>query len=159
MTVRISRKTFNTDLIGLLETECLVDIAQPIMLGALNRQESRGAQSRTDFPERDDEKWMVHTLMHYQGPTTPIRPPDYSRKVVTFHQIRTAGAYVLTMGFTLDIYRFDQAVGRCPAPRPRRVDLPTNIDGPRRARVREGRDRRIDHSGGRAGPRSAVRAR
>ena len=81
MTVQDKSQTFNTDLIGLLETECLTDIAQPIMLGALNRQESRGAQARTDYPDRDDEKWMVHTLMHYQGPTADPTP-DFSRKVV-----------------------------------------------------------------------------
>jgi len=81
MTVQDKSKTFNTDLVGLLETECLADIAQPIMLGAINRQESRGAQSRTDFPERDDEKWMVHTLMRYKGATADPEP-DYSRKVV-----------------------------------------------------------------------------
>ncbi len=80
MTVQDKSKTFNTDLIGALETEFLADVAQPIMLGALNRQESRGAQARTDFPERDDDKWMVHTLMHYRGPTRDPEP-DYSRKV------------------------------------------------------------------------------
>ena len=78
MTVMDKSKTFNTDLIGLLETEFLVDIAQTIALGALNRTESRGAQARTDFPDRDDEKWLVHTRMTYTGadPT-----PDYERKV------------------------------------------------------------------------------
>ncbi len=80
MTVQDKSKTFNTDLVGALETEFLADIAQPMMLGALNRQESRGAQARTDFPERDDEKWMVHTLMHYKGATSDPQP-DYSRGV------------------------------------------------------------------------------
>ncbi|HTW82448.1 MAG TPA: FAD-dependent oxidoreductase [Candidatus Sulfotelmatobacter sp.] len=80
MTVQDKSKTFNTDLVNLLETEFLADIAQPIMLGALNRQESRGAQARTDFPDRDDEKWMVHTLMRYKGATTDPEP-DYGRKV------------------------------------------------------------------------------
>jgi succinate dehydrogenase / fumarate reductase flavoprotein subunit len=78
MTVMDKSKTFNTDLTGLLETEFLVDISMPIALGALKRTESRGAQARTDFPDRDDEKWLVHTLMkHSDG--DPI--PDYSRKV------------------------------------------------------------------------------
>jgi succinate dehydrogenase / fumarate reductase, flavoprotein subunit len=81
MTVQDKSKTFNTDLVGALETEFLMDIAQPIMLGAQNRTESRGAQARTDFPERDDEKWMVHTRMNYTGPTSDPEP-DYSRKVV-----------------------------------------------------------------------------
>jgi succinate dehydrogenase/fumarate reductase flavoprotein subunit len=78
MTVMDKSKTFNTDLVGLLETEFLVDVSQPIALGALNRTESRGAQARTDFPERDDEKWLVHSLMHYTGADPK---PDYSRKV------------------------------------------------------------------------------
>jgi succinate dehydrogenase/fumarate reductase flavoprotein subunit len=78
MTVMDKSKTFNTDLVGLLETEFLVDVAQPIALGALNRTESRGAQARTDYPERDDEKWLVHSLMHYTGEDPR---PDYTRKV------------------------------------------------------------------------------
>ncbi len=79
MTVMDKSKTFNTDLVGLLETEFLMDIAEPIAHGALNRTESRGAQARTDFPNRDDEKWMVHTLMHHTGGDPK---PDYSRGVV-----------------------------------------------------------------------------
>jgi succinate dehydrogenase / fumarate reductase flavoprotein subunit len=81
MTVQDTSKTFNTDLVNALETEFLVDIAQPIMLGALNRTESRGAQARTDFPERDDENWLKHSLMHFRGHTADPEP-DYSRKVV-----------------------------------------------------------------------------
>ena len=91
MTVMDKSKTFNTDLVGLLETEFLVDIASPMMMGALNRTESRGAQSRTDFPERDDENWMKHTLMHFKGATTDPEA-DYSRKVTVTKfepQVRT----------------------------------------------------------------------
>jgi succinate dehydrogenase / fumarate reductase flavoprotein subunit len=80
MTVMDKSKTFNTDLVGFLETEFLVDVAMPIALGALKRTESRGAQARTDFPNRDDEKWLVHTLMHHTSPTTDPTP-DYSREV------------------------------------------------------------------------------
>jgi succinate dehydrogenase/fumarate reductase flavoprotein subunit len=80
MTTSDKSKTFNTDLVGLLETEFLMDISMPMMVGALNRTESRGAQSRTDFPERDDVNWMKHTLMRYKGPTSDPEP-DYSRKV------------------------------------------------------------------------------
>jgi succinate dehydrogenase / fumarate reductase flavoprotein subunit len=80
MTVTDKSKTFNTDLVGLLETEFLMDIATPMMSGALNRTESRGAQSRTDFPERDDVNWMKHTLMHYKGPNADPEA-DYSRAV------------------------------------------------------------------------------
>ena len=80
MTTMDKSKTFNTDLVGLLETEFLVDISMPVMMGARNRTESRGAQARTDFPDRDDVNWMKHTLMHFQGPTTDPKP-DYSRGV------------------------------------------------------------------------------
>ncbi len=78
MTVMDKSKTFNTDLVGFLETEFLVDVAQPIAFGALNRTESRGAQARVDYPDRDDENWLVHSLMHYTGADPK---PDYSRKV------------------------------------------------------------------------------
>ncbi len=79
MTVMDKSKTFNTDLVGLLETEFLVDIAPTIALGALKRTESRGAQARTDFPDRNDEEWMKHSLMHYNAVGDPT--PDYSRAV------------------------------------------------------------------------------
>ncbi len=78
MTVADKSKTFNTDLVGLLETEFLVDIAQAIAHGALSRTESRGAQARTDFPERDDAKWLVHSRFNYTGADPKI---DYDRKV------------------------------------------------------------------------------
>lgn len=78
MTVMDKSATFNTDLIGLLETEFLIDVAQPIAHGALNRTESRGAQARTDFPTRDDDKWLVHSLMHHTGEDPKA---DYSRGV------------------------------------------------------------------------------
>jgi succinate dehydrogenase / fumarate reductase flavoprotein subunit len=78
MTVADKSKTFNTDLVGLLETEFLVDIAQAIAHGALSRTESRGAQARTDFPDRDDEKWLVHSRFNYTGDDPRI---DYDRKV------------------------------------------------------------------------------
>jgi len=78
MTVMDKSKTFNTDLVGFLETEFLVDVSQPIAFGALKRTESRGAQARTDFPDRDDEKWLVHTRMTYTGEDPKA---DYDRKV------------------------------------------------------------------------------
>lgn len=72
-------KTFNTDLVGALETDFLIDAALCVAKGALERKESRGAQSRTDFPERDDENYLMHTLAW----RTPSDAPrlDYSRKV------------------------------------------------------------------------------
>jgi len=78
MTVMDKSATFNTDLVSLLETEFLMDVAEPIAHGARNRTESRGAQSRTDFPNRNDDEWMKHSLMHFTGADPRA---DYSRGV------------------------------------------------------------------------------
>ena len=53
---------FNTDLTEAMELDNLLHLAEIIVSGALNRQESRGAQSRKDFPKRDDENWLKHTI-------------------------------------------------------------------------------------------------
>jgi fumarate reductase flavoprotein subunit len=56
--------TFNTELTALLELSGMLDIAQTIVESALHREESRGAHQRTDFPTRDDEHFLAHTLVH-----------------------------------------------------------------------------------------------
>ncbi|MCK5454782.1 MAG: succinate dehydrogenase/fumarate reductase flavoprotein subunit, partial [Calditrichia bacterium] len=53
---------FNTDLTEALELDNLLQFAELIVSGALNRQESRGAQYRRDFPKRDDVNWLKHTI-------------------------------------------------------------------------------------------------
>jgi fumarate reductase flavoprotein subunit len=57
-------RTFNTELIAALELENLLDIAETIVHSARHREESRGAHQRTDFPARDDERFLAHSLVH-----------------------------------------------------------------------------------------------
>ena len=73
---------FNTDLLATLETEHLLTFSEVIVAGALARTESRGAHSRTDFPKRDDENWLKHTLAH---PTEPDQPPTLSYRSVNIN--------------------------------------------------------------------------
>ena len=60
-------KEYNSNLINVLELESMFEISEIILLGGLNRTESRGAHSRTDYPNRDDEHWLKHTLAYYTG--------------------------------------------------------------------------------------------
>jgi succinate dehydrogenase / fumarate reductase flavoprotein subunit len=62
---------WNTDLVETLEFDNLLSQSIVAIVSALNREESRGAHSRQDFPKRDDKKWMKHTLikMNAEGNT------------------------------------------------------------------------------------------
>ncbi|OQW66213.1 MAG: fumarate reductase (quinol) flavoprotein subunit [Nitrospira sp. ST-bin5] len=67
VTVQDKGRVFNTDLIQALELQCLADLAETIVAGALAREESRGAHYRADFPTRNDAAWLRHTVAH-RGP-------------------------------------------------------------------------------------------
>jgi succinate dehydrogenase / fumarate reductase flavoprotein subunit len=58
---------FNQDLLGAVELGFMLDNAECIVVGALERKESRGAQYRTDFPERNDEEWLKHIDLEVDG--------------------------------------------------------------------------------------------
>jgi succinate dehydrogenase / fumarate reductase flavoprotein subunit len=58
--------TFNTDLMEAWEVGCLLDVAEVTAAAALERTESRGAHAREDYPERDDKKWLKHSLAYLE---------------------------------------------------------------------------------------------
>ncbi|MEE9903881.1 MAG: FAD-binding protein [Chlorobium sp.] len=58
---------FNTNLMQVLELKNMLDLAETVAAGALAREESRGSHTRTDFPQRDDEKWHKHTVATIDG--------------------------------------------------------------------------------------------
>ena len=61
--VQDTGKIFNTELLNAWEMDNLLDVAEVITASALNRKESRGGHARDDYPERDDENWLKHTLV------------------------------------------------------------------------------------------------
>ena len=73
-------KSFNTDLLDILELGNLLDLALITAESARNRKESRGAHSREDYPDRDDDNWLKHTLAWLDQDTVRIdyKPVDLS---------------------------------------------------------------------------------
>ncbi len=72
---------YNSDLMEAFELESLLGLAEAIVASALARQESRGAHSREDYPERDDQNWLKHTLVQKsdEGPTISFKPVTVTR--------------------------------------------------------------------------------
>ncbi len=66
--------TFNTARVEALELENLIEVAKATMICAEARTESRGAQAREDFPDRDDSNWLKHTLWHRDGNRLEYKP-------------------------------------------------------------------------------------
>jgi succinate dehydrogenase / fumarate reductase flavoprotein subunit len=65
--VQDTSKSFNTDLLEIIELGNLLDLSLVTAAAALKRQESRGAHSREDFKERDDDNWLKHSLAYLEG--------------------------------------------------------------------------------------------
>ncbi|WP_457808264.1 succinate dehydrogenase flavoprotein subunit [Kushneria sp. EE4] len=82
---------FNTARIEALELDNLMEVAEATAIAALERRESRGAHSREDYPDRDDENWLKHSIYHPADKTLSKRDVNFSPKTVDTFQpkIRT----------------------------------------------------------------------
>jgi succinate dehydrogenase / fumarate reductase flavoprotein subunit len=82
-------KVFNTEMLEAIELSHMLDFGKVIVAGALNRTESRGSHFRTDYPERDDENWLRHTLAFMEGDKVrfeykPVRITRFQPKARTY---------------------------------------------------------------------------
>jgi fumarate reductase flavoprotein subunit len=84
VTVDDHSSVFNTAFIGALELGSMLDIAQAVAIGALNRKESRGSHQRLDYEMRDDRNFLKHTLIYYSPSGDPRI--DYLNVVITRSQ-------------------------------------------------------------------------
>ena len=64
-------QVFNTELVSVIEVAFMLDVAESMVHSALERTESRGAHQRTDFPQRNDEKFLAHSLVHRRAGGPP----------------------------------------------------------------------------------------
>jgi succinate dehydrogenase / fumarate reductase flavoprotein subunit len=60
-------KEYNTNFSNVMELDSMFRVAEVVLLGAINRKESRGSHARTDYPKRDDAKFLHHTLAYYDS--------------------------------------------------------------------------------------------
>jgi len=72
-------KRFNTDLLEAVELGFLLDLAEVVVHSARNREESRGGHMRDDFPNRNDEKYMQHTMAYLAGDAQSSHAEDHIR--------------------------------------------------------------------------------
>jgi fumarate reductase flavoprotein subunit len=81
ITVEDRGEIFNTQLIAAVELDFMLDVAEAVAHSALNRRESRGSHTRTDFPKRDDQNFLKHTVAYHtsQGPRIEYLPVTITR--------------------------------------------------------------------------------
>jgi succinate dehydrogenase / fumarate reductase flavoprotein subunit len=72
--IKDKSKTFNTARVEAFELDNLIEAALSVIVSAEARKESRGAQARADFPERDDKNWLKHTLWYKEGNRLAYKP-------------------------------------------------------------------------------------
>ncbi len=81
--------SFHNNLANVLELDNQLELAAVAIRSALNREESRGAHARTDYPERDDEHWLKHTLAY----CTPHGPRIEYKAVAVDHWLPVTRTY------------------------------------------------------------------
>ncbi|CAN5747275.1 succinate dehydrogenase/fumarate reductase flavoprotein subunit [soil metagenome] len=64
-------KEYNTNFINVMEIDSMMRVAEIVLMGAINRRESRGAHARIDYPNRDDNNFLKHTLAYHNGAREP----------------------------------------------------------------------------------------
>jgi len=74
---------FNQDVLQAIELGFMLDNAEAIVLGAIERKESRGAQYRTDYPERNDDEWLRHITINLDGSDGDAPNVEYTPVTVT----------------------------------------------------------------------------
>ena len=72
--IKDKSRTFNTARVEALELDNLIEVAKATIVSAEARRESRGAQARSDYPERDDQHWLKHTLWFREGNRLAYKP-------------------------------------------------------------------------------------
>jgi len=70
-------KRYNTDLLEAIELGFLLDIAEVVVASAKERKESRGGHMRDDYPDRNDEKYLVHTMAYLTGDAQSANVEDH----------------------------------------------------------------------------------
>ena len=113
---------FNQDVIAAIELGYMLDVAETIVVGAIERKECRGAQWRTDFPGRNDDEWLKHIDISMNGADVP--QVSYSPVTITRWQPEDENVYgplhtrarkeALMPEYTLRIRRYDPQSGEAP---------------------------------------------
>ncbi|MBO0926010.1 succinate dehydrogenase flavoprotein subunit [Cellulomonas sp. zg-ZUI199] len=98
VSVQDKTRTFNTDLLEAVELGFLLDIAETVVVGALNREESRGGHFREDFPDRDDTRFMQHTMAYRRPVAAGAADATVTGSDASFRRAETFDGYQVVLG-------------------------------------------------------------
>ncbi|GIG40373.1 succinate dehydrogenase flavoprotein subunit [Cellulomonas phragmiteti] len=98
VSVQDKTRTFNTDLLEAVELGFLLDIAETVVVGALNREESRGGHFREDFPDRDDARFMQHTMAYRRPLAASGADAAVPGSDAAFRRAETFDGYQVVLG-------------------------------------------------------------